>query len=82
MLEDAGLSGPWSVCHFGLMRRFAPALVGLGLGLAFGTAWWLLWGCRTCDPGGAAWPKIGFVAVMGLVLGEVLGRDHVTPPPS
>jgi len=60
------------------MRRFTPGLLGLTLGGLVGVAWWFLWGCRYCAPGGAPYGPLVFTALMGGVLGQVLGRSHLT----
>jgi hypothetical protein len=59
-------------------RRLVGATIGVGLGLALGAGWWLVWGCRVCDPGGDPLAPLAMAAVVGAVLGAWLGGDR--PP--
>ena len=63
------------------LLRLIPAFLGLTFGLGLGLAWWFLWGCKMCDPGGAPEAKVIFTAVVGMLLGEFLGKEHVKPRP-
>ncbi len=59
------------------MQRFTPGLLGLAFGGLFGVAWWFLWGCQFCAPGGTPYGPLVFTTVMGGVVGQLLGRSHV-----
>jgi hypothetical protein len=51
--------------------------VGAGAGLAAGLSWWLLWGCRACAAGSQPWSQLAFSALVGVVLANAWGMDHL-----
>ena len=50
---------------------------GAGVGLASAAAWWFVWGCRACAKDSGPWDVVGFMALMGVVLSNLWGMDHL-----
>jgi hypothetical protein len=51
--------------------------IGAGVGLAGALAWWFLWGCHACAKGSGPSAQIVFSALMGVVMANAWGMDHL-----
>jgi hypothetical protein len=56
-----------------LLLTAIGAVVGLGGALA----WWFAWGCRACAKGGSPASAIAFSVVVGVVMANAWGMDHL-----
>jgi hypothetical protein len=51
--------------------------IGAGVGLAGVLTWWFAWGCRACVRGRTPWDTFVFAVVMGVVMANWWGMDHL-----
>ncbi len=57
--------------------RLLLTTVGAVVGLAGALAWWFAWGCRACAKGSAPTSAIVFSALVGVVMSNAWGMDHL-----
>ena len=51
--------------------------IGSGGGLLAGVSYWFAWGCRACAKGKSPWEVIAFMTIMGAILANAWGMDHL-----
>lgn len=63
-----------------MRERFMLSSVGGAAGLAVGVLWYYAWGCRHCAAGNTVVQVIAFSLLVGVVLGNLWGKDHLRRP--